>query len=302
MAGEEAGWTERLARAGLLRPTGETGLYSRSGRFEAIVSGVERAIAAAAVPERPEVRRFAPVMAIDTLLRTGYPRSFPDLIGTVSSFTGGDADHAALLGRLDAGGDWQSGLAPAGTALCSAACQPLYPTLSGTLTGPAQTFDVYGWVYRHEPSDDPARQQAFRQYELVCAGSEEAAATHADLWRERGAAVLGRLGLDTSTVPANDPFFGRAGRLLASSQRQGGLKFELVAATGPSSPATAVASVNCHREHFGEAFSIHLSGGGIAHTACIGFGVERIALALLWAHGLDPAGWPGPVRDELGLT
>ena len=36
-----------------------------------------------------------------------------------------------------------------------------------------------------------------------------------------------------------------------------------------------------------------------AHTACLGFGQERIVLALLRTHGLDPAAWPAEVRGEL---
>jgi hypothetical protein len=43
------------------------------------------------------------------------------------------------------------------------------------------------------------------------------------------------------------------------------------------------------------------NGGGAAHTACLGFGLERITLALLRTHGLDPDRWPSPVREELRL-
>ena len=35
--------------------------------------------------------------------------------------------------------------------------------------------------------------------------------------------------------------------------------------------------------------------------ACVGFGLERIALALFKTHGLQIAKWPGEVRDVLGL-
>ena len=42
-----------------------------------------------------------------------------------------------------------------------------------------------------------------------------------------------------------------------------------------------------------------LADGGVGHTACLGFGHERIVLALLRTHGLDPSSWPAAVRDEL---
>ena len=297
--GEAEQYRGRLLDAGLLVATGERGLYGRSGLFEGIVAGIERVAGAAGRPDQPEVRRFAPVIPIDVLVRAGYPRSFPDLVGSISTFTGGDADHARLLGRLDAGEEWTDELVPAGTAMCAAACQPLYPTISGTLPEGGRHFDVYGWVFRHEPSDDPARQQAFRQYEHIFVGEPAGAEAHRDKWRERAAATLAGLGLEIEVVVANDPFFGRAGRLLARSQQEAELKFEVVAPTGPESPATAITSANWHQDHFGHQFDIADAGGSPAHSACVGFGVERIALALLWAHGLDVGAWPDAVRDQL---
>ena len=39
--------------------------------------------------------------------------------------------------------------------------------------------------------------------------------------------------------------------------------------------------------------------GEVAHTACVGFGMERVALALFKHHGLDVKAWPAPVRKAL---
>jgi hypothetical protein len=68
-----------------------------------------------------------------------------------------------------------------------------------------------------------------------------------------------------------------------------------------SGEPTAIASFNYHRDHFSTVYDIQLSDGSRAETACLGFGLERIVLALLHAHGLDPVGWPSAVRAELGL-
>ena len=46
---------------------------------------------------------------------------------------------------------------------------------------------------------------------------------------------------------------------------------------------------------------IRLPDGGPAHTACAGFGIERVAIALLATHGMAVADWPGPVRRALRL-
>ena len=62
---------------------------------------------------------------------------------------------------------------------------------------------------------------------------------------------------------------------------------------------TAVASFNYHREHFSSVYDLTQPDGEQAHTACVGFGLERITLALLSRHGLDVDRWPGDVTAEL---
>lgn len=289
----------QLFESGLLIDTGLDGLYGRSGRFESIVSGIERLAASAGSVFEPEVRRFPPMVPRTVFERTGYLRSFPNLIGALTSFAGADREHAALLRQLDDGEDWTSSLSSADSVMCSAACHPLYPTIPGRLPGGGRRFDVYGWVYRHEPSLDPARQQAFRQYEHVYVGDGEGAEAHRDYWRDTAAELLRGLGIDVVVEVANDPFFGRAGRMLAQNQQDAQLKFEIIAPTSPANQATAISSANWHEDHFGEEFGIESSDGRAAHSACVGFGVERIALALLWAHGLDVDGWPADVRRQL---
>ena len=63
---------------------------------------------------------------------------------------------------------------------------------------------------------------------------------------------------------------------------------------------TAVLSFNYHQELFGGLYEISVEGKP-AHTGCVGFGMERVALALLKTHGLDPQSWPQSVKEKLGL-
>jgi seryl-tRNA synthetase len=129
-------------------------------------------------------------------------------------------------------------------------------------------------------------------------GEPETVSAWRDEWLQRGLDLLRGLGLDAGYDVAADPFFGRSGRMLAASQREQELKFEiLVQIAGPE--PTAVASFNYHQDHFSSAYGIRMADGGEAHTACLGFGHERIVLALLRTHGLDPDAWPEAVRAEL---
>ena len=79
------------------------------------------------------------------------------------------------------------------------------------------------------------------------------------------------------------------------------MKFELVVPVRSADKPTACMSFNCHREHFGETWGLRGEDGATAHTACVAFGVDRLAAALFAAHGLDSSKWPASVRAALAL-
>ncbi|WP_301122808.1 amino acid--[acyl-carrier-protein] ligase [Mycolicibacterium fortuitum] len=295
---------DELIEAGLLIPMGIDGLYGRGAVFEGIIDGIDYAVRARGAEvygDRAKVLRFPPVFPREQFEKTDYIASFPDLTGAISTFTGGNAEHRALLADRDAGLPWDGHLNPAGTMLVSAACHPSYATLPSDLPDGGVLMDIYGYCFRHEPAIDPARMQAFRMHEYVLVGTPEQAQAHRDNWVDHGMAVLTGLGLDARPAAANDPFFGRVGKMLAANQREEELKTELlVRLYGDLHEGTAVVSANCHRDHFGQTFSLHTADGGVAHSACVGFGMERIALALVRTHGLDPAAWPVPVQTAMG--
>ncbi|MGN6412476.1 amino acid--[acyl-carrier-protein] ligase [Flexivirga sp.] len=290
-----------LIDSGVLVATSVDGLYQRSAVFESVVRGLERRVSAEGADRYEPLLFFPPVLPRDVFVRSDYLRSFPDLTGSVDTFVGDDRDHAELLQALDSGADWTQYLTPAEVMLCSAACHPLYPSLTGTLPVGGRRMEVQGFCFRHEPSIDPARMQVFRQHEFVAVGDPEVCVAHREEWLERALRILGGLGLAVRKVVANDPFFGRAGRMLAANQRDTALKYEIVCPITSAEFPTAIASGNYHIDHFGGPFSIRTADGDTAHSACIGFGMERITLALLKTHGLDPQCWPSTVRTQLAL-
>ena len=290
---------EELLSAGLLVATGATGLFGRSADFEGVVEGLEGLVGEIAAAEGSSGFRFPPMMPRAVFEETRYLASFPQLIGSISTFKGGEREHALLVAAAESGGAWEAQLEPAGLALCSAVCHPLYPTLAGSGRPEGGVYDVSGWCFRHEPSVDPFRMQAFRQHDLVYVGEPSPTVERRDRWIELGAELLRTLGLGVEVVPANDTFFGRAGRLLARNQREEALKYEIVTPMYRAGEPTAIASGNCHLDHFGGPFHLTTPNGEVAHSACFGFGLDRIALALLRNHGLRPRDWPSSVRAKL---
>ncbi|WP_066909786.1 amino acid--[acyl-carrier-protein] ligase [Millisia brevis] len=297
---ERARFRDELVAAELLIPTSVDGLYGRSGDFESIIDLIDakvEAAGAAAHGTSAQVLRFPPVFPVDAFERTDYLASFPNLTGAITTFTGDNKAHAQLLAERSAGRDWNHFLSPAGTMLVSAACHPSYARLTGTLPADGVLMDIFGYCFRHEPAVDPARMQAFRMHEYVRVGTEQAAIDHRSAWEERGLSVLADLGLEAEAVIANDPFFGRAGRMLAANQRNENLKTELVVRLyGDLDDGTAVVSANNHRDHFGDTFDIRTVDGSTAHSACVGFGMERIALGMIRRYGTRPRTWPAHLR------
>jgi seryl-tRNA synthetase len=290
-----------LVGAGLLIPSGVRGVYGFSGIFENIIDRFEAFVTSIGDERKSEKLHFSPLLTRKVYQRTDHMETFPNLMGSVHSFVGNERDHIELAAKKSAGEDWSAGLAATDVMLTPAVCYPLYPTATGTLPADGRTVDMRGYVFRHEPSDDPARLQIFRMHEYVRLGTPEQALEHRDYWLRTGEEILRAVGLDVKPVIANDPFFGRGGRVMAATQREQELKYELVVPVASDDNPTAVASANYHLDHFSQAFDIRTAGGALAHSACVGFGLERIALALLKKHGFDPEEWPSGVRAVLSL-
>jgi seryl-tRNA synthetase len=294
-----AAFRAELLASGILLATGVDGLYGRSGTYESVAEGMDQLALRVGADQEATSVRFPPVMPWTVFERNGYLESFPDQMGSVHTFRGDERRHAELVRRAEAHEDRGSLLETTDMVLCPAVCHPLYPTMTGVVPQEGRRVEVYGYCFRHEPSTDPFRMQAFRQHDYVYLGTPEGARAHRDLWIGRGLEVLDGLGLEVDSVVANDPFFGRPGRMLAANQRNEELKFEIVTPVYPTARLTAISSSNCHLDHFGRPFDIGTPDGEVAHTSCFGFGIDRITLALFHRHGTDPDRWPAGVRSQL---
>jgi seryl-tRNA synthetase len=114
-----------------------------------------------------------------------------------------------------------------------------------------------------------------------------------------GQRILEDLDLDYEIATASDPFFIDSYASQTAYQRGFDLKYELLCPLKYRGKQLAVGSVNYHQDFFGRTFDIDYDGRP-CHTACIGFGLERLALAVIARHGTDPSGWPPMLRSGFG--
>jgi hypothetical protein len=166
-----------------------------------------------------------------------------------------------------------------GYVLPSATCYGVFLALQEQELNQDVLVTAVGRCFRNEDHFDGLRRLwGFHMREVVFVGERAGADGHLARARAAVEELAARLGLDVRVEAADDPFYSRSGSraLLAKLDP---VKHEFVTDDG-----TAIASVNRHRNFFGERLSIG-RGGAAASSSCLAFGLERWVHALTRRHG-----------------
>ncbi|MFB7587010.1 aminoacyl--tRNA ligase-related protein [Streptomyces sp. NPDC056169] len=217
-----------------------------------------------------------PLLSVEGLARLDYFRNFPHLGVSAGRFT-----PEALDGLAAGENPGELPLRPTGHLLPSATCYGLLLSLEGRDVGEdGLRLSATGRCFRNETHYDGLRRLwGFHMREVLYLGTKEGAVEHLENGAEFIQELAGRLGLELTRATADDPFYDRGGsraRLMALDP----VKHEFSAPDG-----TAIASVNRHRNFFGERLDIRAGAAGPAYSACVAFGVERWVHAMILAHG-----------------
>jgi hypothetical protein len=242
----------------------------------------------------------------EVLARCGYFSSFPQSVCLVShlaeDFDGIEAFRAANTGSSSLRVPDPGALTYSDAALRPAVCLPVYRSHEGT-TLPARglTITTVGKAFRYESSNLEGihRLWDFSMREIVFAGSTEFVQERRERVIELIASLMKDWDLASRLVSASDPFFATVRGTKALWQRTRGAKYELLVDVGIAAGPVAVGSINMADTLFGHAFGIRAHGGEIASTACVGFGLERLVLALFSQHGFEPRRWPRAMREAV---
>lgn len=215
-----------------------------------------------------------PLLPAEGLARLDYFRNFPHLGVSAAGFPPEALDN---LAGGQAVGDQP--VRATGYLLPSATCYGLLLSLAEQEVGAELRLTAVGRCFRNEDHYDGLRRLwGFHMREVLYAGTADGAREHLAVSREFIESLAGRLGVRLSYEPANDPFYDKSGsraKLMALDP----VKYEFLATDG-----TAIASVNRHRNFFGERLGI-TAGGEVAHSSCTAFGVERWVHAMILTHG-----------------
>lgn len=171
-------------------------------------------------------------------------------------------------------------LEPAELGLPSAACFAVYLHLTGRRVTDRTSVTVLGRCFRREEYYEGLRRLVgFHMREIVGLGSQEFASEHLARFGDRISAFAAALQLPMAKEAATDPFYDRGGQR-ALLQRLAPVKHEFLV------DGLAIASVNVHRNFFGERCDIRLADTGMpVFTSCVAFGLERWLSVLHARHG-----------------
>lgn len=226
--------------------------------------------------------RFPTLLPVDALDRLDYFRNFPHLGVLVSRL------HADHLDDFAAGRSVDGGFAPPVTdgsdhVLQPAACYHAYLHNEGERFDGSRFVTTLGECFRNEHEyTGLTRLWGFHLREIICIGDAEEAKGHLARSKDLIASLAAELGVDLTIERAVDPFFDASSERLLMQQLFPS-KEEFVTPDG-----VAIASVNYHRNFFGERCDIQRLDGSPAFTSCVGFGVERWLHALLAVNDGDP--------------
>jgi hypothetical protein len=244
------------------------------------------------------------VIPIGQLALTQHLRAFPEHLHFVSHLTEDLGVLDAFAGRARASMEntqpAPGELAPVALVHNPSTCYHCYAARTGTQLSANEAVTAVTRCHRYESANhsDPGRLMEFTLREIVFLGS-------ADYVRETRETCM-RMIQDWATswalygelLPANDPFFTDDYEAKAVHQHRLAMKYEYRAVLPGTGKTLAVLSSNLHSATFGKAFEIRGADGMRANTGCIGFGIERLAIAIAMQHGLDPAQWPDGLRRD----
>lgn len=294
---------EELLRAGELIRYGP-GRYGLARGVTALMTALDALIRQLALDVGATEYTFPSLVGGDSLLKAGYHRSFPHLL-TLACHVREDMDALREFRDTAQGadnfGDVRDLLGPVTCGLSPTVCYHAYEMWRQSLQDVPQSLTALGKCFRYESSSMQGLERLwdFTMREVVFLGIPEQVEAQRNRVTELSTQLLDRLELDYEISSATDPFFVDDFAVQVSFQQAFDLKFELLAALPYAGRPLAIGSINYHRDHFVKAFGIEGRHGEVLHTACVGFGFERLALVLFAQHGVNRDRWPHALRDAL---
>ncbi len=279
------------------------GRYGFGNRLTRLIRRLDDICLEYAVEFDASHRQYPAIIGADVMDTCNYLRSCPHSLCLVSHLRE-DLDGIAAFARE---AKWADGrlsipndsLDDAKVLLAPSVCFHCYAGLSKSRLSEPLTITAVGKCFRYESGNLSGLERLwdFTMREVIFVGDREFVLHGRDASIGSVVRILRRLGLQFTIETASDPFFIDVFTAQSTFQKLFDLKYEIRAALPYAGRTLAVGSFNYHQDFFGRAFEITAQDYVPAHTGCVAFGLERLALAIVAQHGVDPMGWPNVLRD-----
>jgi seryl-tRNA synthetase len=276
------------------------GRYAFGPRLVRLMEYFDQRAREMALQFQAEPHLFPSLVGADVLDRCRYLKNFPSSLNLVSHLR---EDHAVLQ-EFARSVEWngrdlvydRAGGSGVECLLSPSVCFHWYRWLRDTRLGQPRAITALGKCFRYESSNLTGLERLwdFTMREIVFVGPASYVLENRDKLVGLSASYLDELQIAYEISTATDPFFVDSYAVQAAYQQGFELKFELLAPLPYSNKKLAVGSINYHQDFFGRSFAIDV-GDGPAHTGCLGFGYERLALAFVAQHGPNEKNWPKQV-------
>jgi len=290
-----------LAAAGELHEYG-AGRFGFGPRLTALMRHLDDQLRGMGATLGADEHQFPALVGSDVLDRCQYLHAFPHAL-TLASHLREDLDAIQSFAQTT---KWRDGALDVDASvidrpeclLSPTVCFHWYARLAGRPLDRAATITALGKCFRYEAGNLSRLERLwdFTMREIVFVGSSDEVLEQ----RRRGLAATVSLfdewELSYEIVTATDPFFIEEYGSRTAFQNAFDLKQEVRVDLPFNRKTMAAGSLNFHQDFFGRAFDIRDASGSPRTTGCIGFGLERVALAVVAQHGVDPNAWPPSLR------
>ena len=288
-----------LAEQGELVSFGR-GRYGFGPKLIALMEAFDSRILELAAAFHAPAYTFPSLIGADVLDRCRYFRNFPASLSLVSHLR---EDHG-LLQEFTRSAHWdgeqldfdRASLSSVECLLSPAVCFHWYAWLGNSKLPEPRVITAIGKCFRYESSNLSGLERLwdFTMREIIFVGPGQYILDQRKTCIDFSVQFLNELGVAYEITSATDPFFADAYAAQAAYQKGFDLKFELLLTLPYSGKKLAAGSSNYHQDFFGRSFDIE-AGGASAHTGCLAFGLERMALAFVAQHGVNEKNWPDEV-------
>ena len=295
-----------LAEQGEIAPFGR-GRYGFGPKLVGLMEYFDLRVREMATAFQADSRSFPSLIGADVLDRCRYLKNFPSSLNFVSHLR---EDHGVLQ-EFARSVRWdgeqlvcdRTGLSGVECLLSPSVCFHWYMWLRDSKLAQPYAITALGKCFRYESSNLAGLERLwdFTMREIVFVGPADYVLASRSRLVELAGQFLSELGMAFEITNATDPFFVDSYAVQAAYQQGFDLKYELLAPLPFSGKKLAVGSINYHQDFFGRSFAIETVGSP-AHTGCIGFGYERLALAFLAQYGLELRNWPDAVASHVGAA